>query len=283
MQRPVRPLSPLAGYVGGKKKLATKIIERIESIPHGTYAEPFLGMGGIFLRRKFEAEGEVVNDINKDVITFFRVLQRHYVAFMDMLKWRLSSRDEFQRLMAMNPDTLTDLERAARFLYLQRLSYGGKVHGRTFGYGVRDPARFDITRLAPLLEETHARLSRVIIECLPWVDFIGLYDREDTLFYLDPPYFGTEDYYVKGAFPRADFAALAERLAQIQGGFILSINDHPDVRSIFSAFAFEEMELTYTAGGKGKFTDAKELLIRGGPLIDAHSSAFHGGPLFAKP
>ncbi len=66
-----------------------------------------------------------------------------------------------ERLAAENPDTLTDLERAARFLYLQRLSFGGKVAGRSFGINVKSPARFDARKLADALEETHERLSGV--------------------------------------------------------------------------------------------------------------------------
>ena len=116
-------------------------------------------MGGIFLRRPWRSKVEVINDISGDVTTLFRVLQRHYVAFMDMLKWQLTSRAEFERLNASNPETLTDLERAARFLYLQRTAFGGKVVGRTFGTSTTSPARFDITKLGSMLEEVHERLA----------------------------------------------------------------------------------------------------------------------------
>src|SRR4051794_24799199 len=123
--RAVEPVRPAAGYIGGKKQLARRIIERIETIPHDTYAEPFVGMGGGFLRRRLAPKGQVINDRPGDVATFFRVLQRHYEAFMDMLKWQLTGRAEFERLKASEPTTLTDLERAARFLYLQRTAFGG--------------------------------------------------------------------------------------------------------------------------------------------------------------
>lgn len=113
-----RPALPVAPYLGGKRNLARVVIERLGMIPHATYAEPFVGMGGVFLRRPFRAPAEVINDISQDVTTLFRVLQRHYVAFLDMMRFQLTSRTEFERLCAENPDTLTDLERAARFLYL---------------------------------------------------------------------------------------------------------------------------------------------------------------------
>jgi DNA adenine methylase len=87
--RVVAPASPAAGYIGGKRQLARRIGERIEAVPHGLYAEAFVGMGGVFLRRRLAPKAEVINDRDRDVATFFRVLQRHYQAFMDMLKWQL--------------------------------------------------------------------------------------------------------------------------------------------------------------------------------------------------
>ncbi len=62
-----------------------------------------------------------------------------------------------------NPDTLTDLEQAARFLYLQRLAFGGQVESRNFGVTPTTSARFDVTKLGPALEAIHERLSNVVI------------------------------------------------------------------------------------------------------------------------
>src|SRR3546814_12764609 len=104
-----------------------------------------------------------------------------------MLRWQLSSRSEFDRLMRMDPYTLTDLERAARFLYLQRLTFGGKVDGRNFGVSRTTSSRFDVTKLVPILEDVHERLASVVIERLPFDVFMRRYDRAGALFFLDPP------------------------------------------------------------------------------------------------
>ncbi len=101
-------------------------------------------------------------------------------------------RREFERLKACDPSTLTDLERAARFLYLQKLAFGGKVSSQNFGVTYERGARFNLTKLAPLLEDVHERLSGVTIENLDWLDFIERYDRPGVLFYLDPPYWGLD-------------------------------------------------------------------------------------------
>lgn len=257
--QPVAPVLPVAPYIGGKRNLARRLIERIEAVPHATYAEPFVGLGGVFLRRRFRPQAEVINDLNRDVATLFRVVQRHYVPFVDMMRHQITSRAEFERLAVTDPATLTDLERAARFLYLQRTSFGGKVDGRSFGISPDRPARFDVTRVQPMLEDLHARLAGVTVECLPYDAFIARYDRPVTLFYIDPPYWGSEGDYGRGMFDRADFERLAAQLATLKGRFLLSLNDVPEVREIFSGFTIEAVETTYTiakqASGRGRATE----------------------------
>ncbi|MBS7698790.1 MULTISPECIES: DNA adenine methylase [unclassified Chelatococcus] len=258
--RRVHPVRPAAAYIGGKKQLAGQLVERIEAVPHHTYVEPFIGMGGVFLRRTRVPKAEIINDLSGDVATFFRILQRHYVAFMDMLRFQITSRREFERLSACDPSTLTDLERAARFLYLQRTAYGGKVAGRNFGVSPGMPGRFDVTKLMPILDELHDRLAGVIIENLPYHELISRYDGPGVLFYLDPPYWGSEGDYGRDAFSKSDFAQLSVQLAAIEGAFILSINDTPEVRDVFSCFNQEVVSLTYTiANGDGK--EVHELII----------------------
>lgn len=258
-----RPARPVAPWIGGKRNLAETIIGIIERTPHRLYAEPFVGQGGVFLRRPFRAPAEVINDINRDVVTLFRVLQRHYLAFLDMLKWQLTSRAEFERLAGVDPDTLTDLERAARFIYLQRAAFGGKVAGQTFGvsYG---PARFDVTKLVPLLEAAHERLAGVTIERLSWDAFIARYDRSETLFYCDPPYAGSEGDYGKGIWAAEDFGRLADRLGRIKGRYLVSLNDTPEIRAAFKGSRLQPVRTTYTiSNNSGPVGGARELLISG--------------------
>lgn len=256
----VHPVSSAASYIGGKKQLAQRVASVIEQIPHSVYAEPFVGMGGVFFRRRLAPKCEVINDISGDVITLFRILQRHYPQFMETLKFQITSRREFERLKACDPSTLTDLERAARFLYLQRLAFGGKVTGRNYGVNTGGSARFNVTRLGPLLEEIHERLAGVQIENLSWSDFIDRYDAPGTLFYMDPPYFGCETDYGKDVFSRADFERIAARMADIKGRFMVSLNDTPEVRSIFSAFKICDVALTYTIGS-GQAKPVGEVII----------------------
>lgn len=250
---------PVAPYIGGKRNLARRLADRIEAIPHDLYAEPFIGMGGVFLARRRAAPIEVINDISADVATLFRILQRHYQAFLDMLRWQLTSREIFERLKAANPDSLTDLERAARFLYLQRTTWGGKVASRSFGVSHSSPARFNFLKLEPMLAALHERLSGVIIERLPYADLLERYDRPGALFYLDPPYWGSESYYGP-VWSREEFGCLADMLRRLQGHWLLSINDVPEVRSIFAWADMEAVNTTWTTGGNRRGM-AGELII----------------------
>lgn len=258
---PVAKVKPVAPYLGGKKNLAPRLVERIDAVPHATYAEVFVGMAGVFLRRERRPKSEVINDWSQDLSTFFRILQHHYVAFLDMLRFQITTRAEFERLVKVDPTTLTDLHRSARFLYLQRLAFGGKVRGRNFGTVTARPARFDVTKLVPMLEDLHERLAPVVIERKPWAEFMAIYDRPATLFYLDPPYFGNERDYGDGMFERSEFESMATHLRQIKGRFILSINDRPEVRQIFDGFAIEEVNCRYTVGGAASAKPFGELII----------------------
>ena len=133
----VPPSKPAAAYFGGKIRLAKVVIKRINEVPHDAYAEPFVGMGGIFLRRPHAPRAEFINDLSGDVANFFRILQRHYAPFTEMIRYQLTGRREFERLAATDPKTLTDLERAARFLYLQKVAFGGMIVSRSFAVPVQ--------------------------------------------------------------------------------------------------------------------------------------------------
>jgi len=214
MLTPISPIEPVAPWLGGKHRLAATLAERIARIPHRTYAEPFVGMGGVFFRRAAKPPAEVVNDIDGEIINLFRILQRHYPQFIDVLRFQVTSRAEFLRLRAVPAETLTDLERAARFLYIQRLAFGGQKRG-VFGVAPDRPARFDLSTLEPMLAEAHERLGGVTFEQLDWPEFIRRYDRPETLFYLDPPYFGGEADY--GRSVRSAEAGAASRRAMRSG------------------------------------------------------------------
>lgn len=249
---------PLAGWIGGKSLLARRIIERIP--PHECYVEPFAGAAWI-LFRKAESRVEVINDINLEIVTLYRCLQWHLEEFVRYFKWALVSRDEFERLKLAAPDTLTDIQRAARFYYLQQSCFGGRITGPTFGYAATRAPKLNLLRIEEQLSAAHLRLARVYVECLPYAEVISRYDSAGTFFYADPPYWDCEGYYGKDFFSREDFTRLAEQLAKIKGKFILSLNDTPGVHEVFKGFEIESVQTKYTCSARKNIT-AGEVLIR---------------------
>jgi DNA adenine methylase len=253
---------PPAPYMGGKRNLASRLCALIEATPHKAYIEPFVGMGGVFLRRSRRPGVEVINDLSGDVANLFRVVRRHYQPLVDELAFLPASRDEFERQLRLDPEALTDIERAVRFLYVQRLAFGGKVHGRTFGVRRDQSSRVQLGRLRAELKALSRRLEPVTIERLPYQDVIRRYDRAGALFYLDPPYDETAGYGVE--FGRDDYVAMAAQLATIAGDFMMSINDTPFIRQTFAAFEIQEIPTTWTISAKAKGDETKvtELIIR---------------------
>lgn len=182
--RQVPSTQPVASYVGGKRQLARRVTAAINALPHQTYCEALVGMGAGFLRRTRAPRTEV-NDLSQDIADPFHILRRRHQAFMDMLKWQVTSRAEFDRLMRQAPATLTDLKRAAApctFLYLQRLSSGGSVSPHRFGIDTKASAHFEITKFSSVLEEMHARLAGVWIKCLPQATFLVAMGSADRAF-----------------------------------------------------------------------------------------------------
>lgn len=251
-------MSAIIPYIGGKSKLAQAIIGHFPE--HKCYVEVFAGAANVFFRKE-PSHTEVLNDINSDLITLYRVVKHHLEEFYKQLKWLLVSRDEFERFQQIPPETLTDIQRAARYYYLAKTAFGGKVAGQSFGYAPSAPPRFNLMRIEEDLSAAHLRLSRVYIENLPYGEILKRYDRPYSLFYLDPPYYNNEDDYGKGIFGKPDFPVLGETLAKISGRFILSINDVPEIRRIFSLFDIIPVTTHYTLD-KGRKTKANELVIK---------------------
>ena len=234
-------MGPLS-YIGGKNRLAKKIISILPE--HTTYVEAFAG-GAQVLFHKQPSNVEVLNDLDFDVVNFFRVCQWHYEELIRYLRFSLVSRKLHQLHLKSNPATLTDIQRAGRFYYLQKNSFGGLILQQTFHYGVTQPSNYNPERISAIIERAHQRLARVQIESLPYEQVLAKYDRPTTCFYLDPPYWKRKLY--KFNFSEEDFVTLDHHLQQLKGKFLLSLGDHPEIRRIFHTWNLIPAEITYTA------------------------------------
>jgi DNA adenine methylase len=234
-------IGPLS-YIGGKRSLAKRLIALFPK--HTTYVEAFAGGAQVFFHKE-PSRVEVLNDLDGEIVNFFRVCKEHHEELLRYFRFCLVSRKWFDLLKATDPATLTDVQRAARYLYLLKGSFASLIRHPNYHWHVVQPPGFNLERLPELFENAHKRLERVQIECLPYEEVLRRYDRPATLFYLDPPYFGRNLY--RYNFTPADFEKLAERLGKLHGKFVLSLNDVPEVRNLFRRFFIQGVELAYTA------------------------------------
>lgn len=248
--------TPIIPWIGGKRRLAEKIITRFPL--HTCYVEPFAGGAALYFMRPEPAKVEVLNDINGDLVNLYRVVRHHPEEFLRQFKWALSSRQLFEWTKATPPETLTDIHRAARFYYLQRQAFGSKVVGQTWGTATTVPP-VNLMRIEEEISAASMRLAQTFIEHLPWAEVMRRYDRPHTLFYCDPPYWQTEGYGVP--FGWEQYEQLAAVMRGCSGKVLLSINDHPDIRELFKPLRMDRLSINYTIGGGHKAARRGELLI----------------------
>lgn len=234
---------PVTPWIGGKRRLAQHLLPMFPA--HTCYVEPFCGAAALFFMKE-PSKVEVINDINSDLVRLYRVLQHHLEEFVRQFKWALASREMFSWTQQTPPPTLTDIQRAARFYYLQKLAFGAKVQGQTFGTATSAPARLNLLRVEEELSEAHLRLNGVLVEHLAWDACVERYDRPHTLFYLDPPYWGTEGYGVE--FGLENYSRMGDLLRSMKGQAIVSVNDIPQMREAFAGLPMERVSISYTVG-----------------------------------
>lgn len=247
---------PIVPWIGGKRRLAKHILPLFPA--HTCYVEPFSGAAALYFL-KTPSKTEVINDINGELVNLYRVVKHHLEEFVRQFKWALVSRQIYKWLQDTPEETLTDIQRAARFYYLQKQAFGGKVADHTFGTSTTSAPRFNLLRIEEELSMAHLRLSRTLIEHLDWQQCIKRYDRPHTLFYCDPPYWGTEGYGVE--FGLENYGHMAELARSIKGKMIISVNDIPEMRQAFDGLNIQTVDISYNLKVTGKASLRKELVI----------------------
>lgn len=151
---------PLVPWIGGKRRLVPEILPWFEA--HTCYVEPFAGAAAL-LFAKSPSKVEVLNDVNSDLVNLYRVVRHHLEEFVRQFKWALTSRKLFEWAQHTPPETLTDIQRAARFFYIQKLCFGAKVEGQTFGVATTSSQALNLCRIEEELSAAHLRLSSVLV------------------------------------------------------------------------------------------------------------------------
>lgn len=248
-------MNSFIAWIGGKRLLRKEIINRFPKEGFSRYIEVFGGAGWVLFAKEAGKELEVFNDIDSNLINLYRCIKYHCSELQKELDYSLISREEFfSEKTQLEAGGLTDIQRAARYFYLIKTSFG--ADRKTFGTN-----RKNLVNAIEYFPEIRNRLRNVVIENRDFEMLIRVYDREKALFYVDPPYHGTEKYY-EGGFSEEDHERLLKVLSGARGRFILSYNDDAYVRELYKKFHIEEISRNNSLTSKGTAGDFKELIIR---------------------
>ena len=247
-------LKPPICRMGGKSKLRKSIIEMIPE--HTCYVELFFGAGWVYFGKE-PSKVEVINDIDKELINLFKTLKYHAPEVERLLQYEFSGRSIFEEYKNTSVEYLTEINRAIRFLYLITQSFAGK--GNNYGYGPNSKPSPQIFYKG-VLEELKDRLRNTYIENLDFSKIIDKYDRGYSFFFCDPPYYNTAGY--GNVFGKEEHLLLRDKLKDIKGKFLLTINDNSEVREWYKDFNIKEVQVNYSVSKQSEARKKyKELII----------------------
>lgn len=271
-------MRPPISYYGGKQKMVRHILPLIPH--HNTYVEPFTGGGAVFFAKE-PSPAEVINDLNDNLVNFYRVLSDEHTA--EKLIYQLNatcySHSEYKRACRIykKQEAADPIKRAWAAYIACNWSFGKKPCGG-WSTSMITSERFPKEHQAKLttLSKARERLSTTYIECIDAIDLIKKWDSPNTFFYCDPPYPETDQQAYSDNYSVADFHNLVDVLKNIQGSFILSCYPMDGMPE-----DWEKIEINTKAsamGGKliasGKKTERIECLWLGGNYTSAQQKLF---------
>lgn len=262
-------LRPPFAYYGGKQKLSKEILEIIPC--HTLYCEPFVGGGAIFWAKN-PSSIEVLNDTNRELMNFYRVVQNDFVSLETEVRISLHSRDLHRKASVIynNPDMFSEVKRAWAVWVLATQSFSAMLDG-SFGFDVAEGRTSKVIRnKREAFTESYAiRLQNVTLESADALYVIKSRDAEESFFYCDPPYFNSDCGHYDG-YSKEDFEMLLDVLSGIKGKFLLSSYDSELLSDFVGRFGWfqRRKEQIVSVNAKGKTRKLKiEVLTANFPLF----------------
>ena len=224
----VKAINSFMSWVGGKKALRDEILARFP-LEYKRYIEVFGGAGWVLFHKPPGNDFEVFNDFNGNLVNLYRCVREQPDKLKDELRYILNSRLDFEYMKHIlhSQAMLPDVRRAAFYYALIRYSYAAGTS--TFG-----SQPHSLWNDFPPIDAAAGRLQKVVIENKDCVKLIRQYDRPDSFFYCDPPYYQADQYYEAVGADGFDHDGLAQALFSLDGKFLLSYNDCPYIRGLYS-------------------------------------------------
>lgn len=227
-------------WVGGKSRLRKYILPLIPE--HSCYVDVFGGAGWVLFGKE-PSQVEILNDIDQELINFFRIVKHQPEELIASFEWELVSRAEFNRLTELDLSELDEIQRAHRFFYIIMAGWGGELNYPRFATSISDGGHGNrlfgaIKRLRKRIEPVHKRLQTVIIENLSWQECVDKYDRDNVVMYFDPPYPSNGANYKHNMRSWEEHQELAERLSNTTCKWLLSSYNNAKVRELYDGYHF---------------------------------------------
>lgn len=234
-------------YPGGKYYALKYILPYIEKIPHDEYREPFVGGGSVFFG-KDKAKANWINDIEPEIINIYKHIQDEgsLKVLLDKFSSEIADKIRYAEIKAIKP--VNDLERAFKYYYLNRTSFSGKLVSPAWGY--REKRSIPPHRWHEVLIPVQKKLADVKITNIDFEKVINAKsDYKKVLLYLDPPYFlpPKTKHYLNG-FTKIDHDRLRDSLMKTRYSFLLSYEDCPEIRQMYSWAHIYRLAFTYRVG-----------------------------------
>ncbi len=261
-------------WVGGKRRFRKRIISVLP--PHSCYLELFAGAAWV-LFGKPPSDVEILNDIDGELVNFFRVIKRQPEDFIRSFEFELVSREEFERLAAEDTSKMNEIERAHRFFYILMAGWGGELNYPRFQTSVSDGGHGNrligaLKRLRKRVEPVHKRLSTVILENLDWEECFDRYNRERVVMYIDPPYPGNGVNYLHNMRSWGDHKRLAGKLREAKCKWILSSYNIKEIHDLYEGFYLIPVEsysgMKTTKNGNTRVKNEEVLVLNYEPPIN---------------
>ena len=249
-------IKPPFSYYGGKQKMAKIILGHIPV--HTLYGDPFLGGGAVFWAKE-ASEIEVINDTNRELMNFYRVVKNDFASIEKEVRISLHNRDLHRQahVIYTNPDMFSEIKRAWAVWVLAAQSFSAILDG-SFGYDITAgrTSRVIGNKRSSFTEKYAGRLQNVTLECADALYVIKSRDADSSFFYCDPPYYNSDCGHYDG-YSKTDFEELLKVLSALKGKFLLSSYDSDLLRSYVESFGWsqrrEEMNISVNArSGKCK-------------------------------
>jgi DNA adenine methylase len=265
---------PFLKWAGGKTRLLPVLRTFLARQTFRRYYEPFLGGGALFF--DVAPKTSVLNDRNPELIFCYQVVRDYPAELFSTLKRMPVSETEFYRIRSLNPESLALVERAARFIYLNKTCYNGLYRVNKKGQFNTPYGRNDKASLAD--EDNLHRASRMLRNAQLMSEDYGSVIKaaeKDDFVYLDPPYLPVGKYsdfkrYTKETFFEDDHRKLADTFRELsnRGCLVLLSNSfHEKIAKLYSGFHQEVVEMPRFINSKGEGRGkVRELLVSNHPL-----------------